>query len=66
MSDASLKLNEGEGDEKAVEELQKKVNRRRSKLPHLESELAQLEAQIKATEERLARAQGLGAGQTRS
>lgn len=28
LSDASLKLNEGEGDEKAVEELQKKVNRR--------------------------------------
>ncbi|KAK1927772.1 hypothetical protein DB88DRAFT_507843 [Papiliotrema laurentii] len=43
-----------------VAELEKKVNKRRSNLPHLESELAALEAQIKAAEERIARAQSIG------
>ncbi|KAK8853302.1 hypothetical protein IAR55_004006 [Kwoniella newhampshirensis] len=63
LSDASGKLNEGEAkkqDEQVVQELQEKVDKRKSVLPHLESELAALEAQIKAAEEKLARAQGSG------
>ncbi|WVQ66881.1 uncharacterized protein L199_005072 [Kwoniella botswanensis] len=47
-------------EEANVKELQEKVDRRRSQLPHLESQLAALEAQIKATEERLNRAAGSG------
>ncbi|OCF77414.1 hypothetical protein I204_01402 [Kwoniella mangroviensis CBS 8886] len=47
-------------EEANVKELQEKVDKRRSQLPHLESQLAALEAQIKAAEERLNRAAGSG------
>ncbi|WRT70126.1 uncharacterized protein IL334_007120 [Kwoniella shivajii] len=69
LSDVTTRINEGaaghgkgkgENDE-AVKELQEKVDKRRSQLPHLESQLAALEAQIKATEERLNRAAGVSA-----
>nr|XP_031861666.1 uncharacterized protein CI109_002896 [Kwoniella shandongensis]KAA5528738.1 hypothetical protein CI109_002896 [Kwoniella shandongensis] len=64
LNDASGKVNEGavpkKEDEKVVKELQEKVDKRRSVLPHLESELAALEAQIRAAEEKLARVQGSG------
>ncbi|WVW86277.1 hypothetical protein I302_108319 [Kwoniella bestiolae CBS 10118] len=49
------------GEEVNVKELQEKVDKRRSQLPHLESQLAALDAQIKATEERL-KAAGLSGG----
>ncbi|KAL7419189.1 hypothetical protein Q5752_006026 [Cryptotrichosporon argae] len=55
LSDGSARANAAGGAE--VEELQRKVEKRRSNLPQLTSELAALEAQIKAAEERLARAQ---------
>ncbi|WWC91799.1 uncharacterized protein L201_006746 [Kwoniella dendrophila CBS 6074] len=60
LSDVTTsKVNEGQPQpEEAVKELQEKVDKRRSQLPHLESELAALEAQIRATEERLSRASG--------
>ncbi|RSH91353.1 hypothetical protein EHS25_009652 [Saitozyma podzolica] len=63
LSDASLRLNEGGSDEAVVQELQQKVDKRRSQLPQLETQLAALEAKIKAAEERLAAAQAASGGQ---
>ncbi|RSH82651.1 uncharacterized protein EHS24_007644 [Apiotrichum porosum] len=44
-------------DAAEVRELELKLEKRRSLIPHLENELAALEAQIKAAEERLSRVQ---------
>ncbi|KAL1413417.1 hypothetical protein Q8F55_001183 [Vanrija albida] len=69
LGDASARVNHragnglangGQQSEADVAELERKLEKRRSLIPHLESELAALEAQIKEAEARLSRVQATG------